>query len=112
MKVFENGVYPGQRHAYVEGSANATTTLTITADASHFWTLEQVTFSADTDPDSGVTLTITIGSTVVFKHFITKSGPGPIPLRGLARGVKNEAVTITASAAGTGKKVNLSAVYR
>jgi hypothetical protein len=112
MKVFSRGVDPNQRQAIAEGSANTATTITIAADANEFWVLDQVTFSGSVDPDADVTLTITFGSTVVFKHFITAGGVGPIELGGLATGDKNEAVTITAAAAGTGKKINLSVIYR
>lgn len=112
MKVFSRGTQPNQLFAIAEGAANTATTITIAAAATEFWALDQVTFSGSVDPDANVTLTITFGSTVVFKHFITHSGPGPIPLGGLAVGTKNEAVTITASAAGTGKKINLSVAYR
>jgi len=112
MKVFEGGSNADQKHATVEGSANTAAVITIAAVSDEFWVLDQLTFSADADPAANTTLTIAIGSTTVFKHFITQSGPGPIPLGGLATGVKNEAVTITASAAGASKKVNLSVVYR
>jgi len=112
MKVFNRDTNSDQRHASVEGSANTEAVITIAADASEFWVLDFVTFSADSDPDANTTLTIAFGSTTVFKHFITAGGVGPIPLGGLATGEKNEAVTITASAAGSGKKVNLSVVYR
>ncbi len=112
MKVFSRGTHPNQQHAIAEGDPNIATTITIAANANEFWALDQVTFSGSVDPDADVTLTITFGSTVVFKHFITAGGVGPIPLSGLATGDKNEAVTITASAAGTGKKINLSVAYR
>lgn len=112
MKVFSRGVDPNQRQAIAEGAANTATTITIAADADEFWVLDHLTFSGDSDPDSGVTLTITFGSTVVFKHFVTAGGVGPVELGGLATGNKNEAVTITAAAAGSGKKINLSVVYR
>ena len=112
MKVFSRGTHPNQQHAIAEGAANTATTITIAADANEFWALDQVTFSGSVDPDANVTLTITFGSTVVFKHFITAGGVGPIELGGLATGDKNEAVTITASAAGTDKKINLSVAYR
>ncbi len=112
MKVFNRDTNSDQRHAIAEGAANTATTITIAADAAEFWVLDHLTFSGDSDPDSGVTLTITFGSTVVFKHFITNGGVGPIPLGGLATGEKNEAVTITAAAAGSGKKINLSVAYR
>jgi len=112
MKVFNRDTHSDQRHAIVQGGADAAATITIAAVAEEFWVLDHVTFSGSVDPDTDVTLTITFGSTVLFKHFITSGGVGPVPLGGLARGVKNEAVTITASAAGTGKKINLSVVYR
>lgn len=112
MKVFSRGTHPNQQHAIEEGDANTPATITIAANANEFWALDQVTFSGSVDPDANVTLTITFGSTVVFKHFVTAAGVGPVPLGGLATGNKNEAVTITASAAGTGKKINLSVAYR
>ena len=112
MNVFSRGTQPNQLFAIAEGSDDTATTITIAADATQFWALDQVTFSSNVDPDADVMLTITFGATVVFKHFITHSGPGPIPLGGLAVGTKNEAVTITADAAGTGKKINLSVAYR
>ena len=112
MKIFDRDTHPNQKHATVEGSANTAAVLTIAANVDHFWVLDQLTFSAGADPVADTTLTIVIGSTTVWKHFITRSGPGPIPLGGLSTGVKNEAVTITASAAGASKKVNLSVVYR
>lgn len=112
MRVFEAGCNADQKHATVEGSANTAAVITIAANADEFWVLDHLTFSADSDPAANTTLTIAIGSTTVWKHFITAGGVGPIPLGGLATGVKNEAVTITASAAGASKKINLSVIYR
>ena len=112
MRVFEGGSNADQKHATNEGGANAVSSITIAANADEFWVLDHLTFSASADPAANTTLTIAIGSTTVWKHFITAAGVGPIPLGGLATGVKNEAVTITASAAGGTAKVNLSVVYR
>ena len=112
MKVFSRGTQPNQLFAKAEGTDNAVTTITIAADANHFWALDHVTFSGNAAPDANVTLTITFGSTVVFKHFITEGGVGPVPLGGLATGTKNEAVTIESSAPGSSKKINLSVAYR
>ena len=112
MKVFEAGCNADQKHATVEGGANAVSSITIAANANEFWVLDHLTFSANETPAANTTLTIAIGSTTVFKHFLTAAGVGPIPLGALATGVKNEAVTITASAAGGTAKVNFSIVYR
>jgi hypothetical protein len=112
MRVFEGGSNADQKHATNEGGANAVSSITIAANADEFWVLDHLTFSASADPAANTTLTIAIGSTTVWKHFITAGGVGPIPLGGLATGVKNEAVTITASAAGGTTKVNLSVIYR
>jgi hypothetical protein len=112
MKVFSRGTQPNQLFAKAEGTDNAVTTITIAANANEFWALDHVTFSGNVTPDANVTLTITFGSTVVFKHFITEGGVGPVPLGGLATGTKNEAVTIESSAPGSSKKINLSVAYR
>ena len=112
MKVFEGGVKGNQQNAISEGSANATNTLTIAAVADHFHVLDSFAFSCDADPAKGTLVTISFGAVVKWKHFIKSGGPGPVPLDALASGVKNEAVTIVASAAGATISVNLSAKYR
>lgn len=112
MIVFEPGVYPDQLHAVASGSANTELTLTVAAAADQFWALDSFTFSASANPAAGTLLTITIGSTVVWKHYLVQGGPGPVDLGGLSRGVLNEAVTIVVDAAGAGVLVNLSLKYR
>jgi hypothetical protein len=112
MKVFSRGTQPNQLFATALGTDDAVTTITIAANANEFWALDHVTFSGNANPDADVTLTITFGTTVVWKHFITTGGVGPIPLGGLATGTKNEAVTIESSAPGSSKKINLSVAYR
>jgi len=112
MKQFEGGVQPNQLHVVSEGTADTQNTLTIPARSGHFPVLDHFTFSCDDDPGKGTLVTITIGSTVVWKHFVKYAGPGPIRLHGLCTGTKGEAATIVASAAGTGITVNLSVAYR
>jgi len=112
MKVFSRGTQPNQLFAKAEGTDDAVTTITIAANANHFWALDHVAFSGSVNPDVDVTLTITFGSTEVFKHFIMTGGVGLALLGGMTAGNKNEAVTIESSAAGSGKKINLSVAYR
>ncbi len=112
MKLLEYGVVPNQNHSVATGTADTELTLTIAASADEFWVLDSFCFSCDAAPDAGTLITITIGATVVWKHVIVQGGPGPVDLGGLTRGVKNEAITIVADAAGAGKTVYLSAKYR
>ena len=112
MKQFEDGVKGNQQSEISGGSANTENTLTIAAVEGHFHVLDSFTFSCDADPAKGTLVTISFGAVVKWKHFITNGGPGPVDLGALASGVKNEAVTIVASAAGATISVNLSAKYR
>ena len=112
MKVFEDGVKGNQILIKSDGSANAINTLTVPARAGHFPVLDNFTFSSSDDPGAGTLVTITIGSTVVWNHYVKYGGPGPIDLDALATGIKGETATIVAAAGGAGIIINLSAKYR
>lgn len=95
-----------------DAAANADATATLAADSAQFWVVDEITWSYSAAPTGG-RLTVTLGSTVIVDIDITAGGPGVIAYeKPRYTGTKNEILSITLAAGGSGITGKVSARTR
>lgn len=95
-----------------DAAADAAATATKAANADQFWVVDWITWSYEGGTPTG-NLIVTLGSTTVLDVDIVAAGPGQLIFdKPLYVGTKNEALTITLAAGGTGVTGKVSARIR
>lgn len=73
-------------------------TVTIAADAEHYWVIDAIHFGIIEDANTVVLIGVAFGGVTKFQTYAKLAGNHPIEFpKGLYTGTKNEAVVVTAS---------------
>lgn len=88
--------------------------ITIAAVSGVAHEVEQIGFSYDADPEAGAYVQIESPSgTVLQKYYVTKAGPGPVPLgNSCLKGAVGQELIITLTAGASGQSGTINAIQR
>lgn len=107
-------VLPLRSHKKVD--SGLINTITITANADHYWVIDRIDVSISGVPAAETTLTITFGGAIEWEHEITSGGFGPIPFHNCpifaADRKKNEEMIVELSAPGGSLTGQITVHYR